>query len=100
VGTMPAMPARPSRREDLPDPEHILRSLPDRERGTFLAEYQLAVEDARDPAGWPELLRFLRLWSFRAIAMNQPGYYEAWEQVSADGGMLLEDAIKLYRPGT
>jgi hypothetical protein len=32
--------------------------------------------------------------------VNQPGYYEAWEQVSAGGGMLLEDAIKLYRPGT
>src|ERR1035438_5880016 len=56
----------------------------------------------RDPAGWPELRRFLRLWSFRAIAVNQPGYYEAWEQANAGagGGMLLEDAIKLYRPGT
>jgi hypothetical protein len=75
--------------EDPPDPERILRSLPDRERGTFLAEYRLALDDARDPAGWPELLRFLRLWSFRAIAVNQPGYCEAWEQVSAGGGMLL-----------
>jgi hypothetical protein len=100
VGTVPALPAGPPRREDPPAPERILRSLPEREREAFLAEYRLAVDGARDPAGWPELLRFLRLWSFRAIAVNQPGYYEAWEQVSAGGGMLLEDAIKLYRPGT
>jgi uncharacterized protein DUF6247 len=97
---MPASPAGPPRREDPPDPEGILRALPDREREMFLAEYRLAVNDAHDPAGRPELLRFLRLWSFRAIAVNQPGYYEAWEQVSAGGGMLLEDAIKLCRPGT
>jgi hypothetical protein len=56
----------------------------------FLAEYRLALDHARDPVGWPELLRFLRLWSFRAIAVNQPGYCEAWEQVSAGGGMLLD----------
>ncbi len=80
----------------------FLRALPERERETFLAEYRLAVEDARDPAAWPELRRFLRLWAWRVIAVNQPGYYEAWEQASAGtgGGMLLEDAIKLYRPGT
>ena len=102
MGSMSALPADPPQQEDPLDPERILRSLPDRERETFLAEYRLALDDARDPAGWPELRRFLRLWSFRAIAVNQPGYYEAWEQASAGtgGGMLLEDAIKLYRPGT
>ena len=100
MGSVPALPAGPPRREDPPDPERILRSLPDREREMFLAEYRLALDHARDPVGWPELLRFLRLWSFRAIAVNQPGYCEAWEQVSAGAGMLLEDAIKLYRPGT
>ena len=73
VGTVPALPAGPPRREDPPAPERILRSLPEREREAFLAEYRLAVDGARDPAGWPELLRFLRLWSFRAIAVNQPG---------------------------
>lgn len=102
MGSMSALPVDPQQREDPLDPERILRALPDRERETFLAEYRLALDDARDPAGWPELQRFLRLWSFRAIAVNQPGYYEAWEQASAGtgGGMLLEDAIKLYRPGT
>jgi hypothetical protein len=99
---VPALPAGPPRREDPPAPERILRSLPERERETFLAEYRLALDDARDPVGWPELRRFLRLWAWRAIAVNQPGYYEAWEQASAGagGGMLLEDAITLYRPGT
>ncbi len=100
IGSMSALPVDPPQREDPLDPERILRALPDRERETFLAEYRLALDDARDPAGWPELQRFLRLWSFRAIAVNQPGYYEAWEQASAGGGMLLEDAVKLYRPGT
>ena len=100
MGGMSALPVDPPQREDPLDPERILRSLPDRERETFLAEYRRAVDEARDPAGWPELRRFLRLWSFRAIAVNQPGYYEAWEQASAGtgGGMLLQDAIKLYRP--
>lgn len=101
MGNMSALPADPLHREDPYDPERILRALPGRERETFLAEYQRAVDDARDPAGWPELRRFLRLWSFRAIAVNQPGYYEAWEQADAGTGrgMLLEDAVRLYRPG-
>ena len=76
----------------------ILRALPERERETFLAEYRRAVDDARDPARWPELRRFLRLWAWRAVAVAEPGYYESWERANAgtDGGMLLEDAIKLY----
>ena len=99
---MSALPADPPQQEDPLDPGRILRALPGRERETFLAEYQRALDDARDPAGWPELQRFLRLWSFRAIAVHQPGYYEAWEQANAGpgSGMLLEDAIALYRPGT
>ena len=34
--------------------------------------------------------------------MAEPGYYERWEQADAGtgGGMLLEDAIKLYRQAT
>jgi len=99
---MSALPADPPQHEDPYDPERILRALPGREQETFLAEYRRAVDYSRDPARWPELRRFLRLWSFRAIAVNQPGYYEAWEQANAGtgGGMFLEDAIKLYRTGT
>ena len=96
-----ALPADLPQHEDPPDPERILRTLAGAERETFLAEYRQAIDEARDPAGWPELRRFLRLWSFRAIAVNQPGYYEAWEQARAGtgGGMLLEDAIRQHCPG-
>jgi len=53
------------------------------------------------PAGWPELRRFLRLWAWRAIAVAEPGYYEDRERARAGtgGGMLLEDALRQYRPG-
>ena len=97
-----AMTAQPVQEHDPPDPERILRALPGRERETFLAEYRRALDDARDPAGWPELRRFLRLWAWRAVAVNQPGYYEAWERARAGtgGGMLLEDAVRRYRPGS
>ena len=101
MGSMSALPVDPTQHEDPLDPGQILRALPDRERETFLAEYRRAVDDARDPARWPELRRFLRLWAWRAVAVAEPGYYESWEQANAGtgGGMLLEDAIKLYRPG-
>ena len=96
---MSALPVDPVPREDPPDPESILRALPERERETFLAEYRRAVDDAHDPARWPELRRFLRLWAWRAIAVAEPGYYESWEQPNAGtgGGMLLEDYIQMRR---
>lgn len=95
---MAALPTDPEH-EDLPSPERILRALPEGERETFLAEYRHALDEARDPAGWPDLQRFLRLWAMRAIAVAQPGYYEAREaaRTGTGGGMLLEDAIRQYR---
>ena len=97
---MAALPTDPEH-EDLLSPERILRALPERERETFLAEYRHALDEARDPAGWPDLQRFLRLWAMRAIAVAQPGYYEAREaaRTGTGGGMLLEDAIRQYRAG-
>jgi hypothetical protein len=98
---MSALPVDPTPPADPLDPESILRALPERERETFLAEYRRAVDDAHDPARWPELRRFLRLWTWRVVAVAESGYYESWEQANAgtDGGMLLKDAIELYRPG-
>jgi hypothetical protein len=95
---MAALPTDPEH-EDLLSPERILRALPERERETFLVEYRHALDEARDPAGWPDLQRFLRLWAMRAIAVAQPGYYEAREaaRTGTGGGMLLEDAIRQYR---
>ena len=102
LGIMSALPVDPTPRENSPDPDSILRALPGREWETFLAEYRRAVDGAHDPAGWPELRRFLRLWTWRAVAVAEPGYYESWEQANAGpgGGMLLEDALRQYHPGT
>jgi hypothetical protein len=93
-----AVPADPEHEDSL-DPERILRVLPEGERTTFLAQYRQAVEAARDPAGWKDLRRFLRLWSLRAIAVAQPGFYEARNAARAGtgGGMLLQDAIRQHR---
>jgi Family of unknown function (DUF6247) len=87
--------------EDPPDPERILRALPETERATFLAQYSRAVDAAREPAGWKDLRRFLRLWAMRAIAVAEPGYYEARDAARAGTGvgMLLDDAIRQHRTG-
>ena len=87
--------------EDSLDPERILRVLPDRERETFLAQYRRAVDGARDPAGWKHLQRFLRLWAGRAISANRLGFYEARARALAGTGegMLLDDALRQFRPG-
>lgn len=93
-----ALPAEPPH-EDPSDPERILRVLPEIERATFLAQYRRAVDAARDPAGWKDLQRFLRLWAMRAVAVAEPGYYEARDAARAGtgAGMLLDDAIRQYR---
>ncbi len=97
---MSALPVDPPPQEDPLDPERILGVLPDREREMFLAQYRRAVDGARDPAGWKHLRRFLRLWALRAIAVAQPGYYEARELARAGGGggMPLDDALRQDRP--
>jgi hypothetical protein len=83
---MSALPADQEQESPL-DPERILRVLPDRERETFLAQYRRAVDGARDPAGWKHLQRFLRLWAGRAISAG------------TGEGMLLDDALRHFRPG-
>ena len=99
---MTALPIDPPPGEDPLDPERILQVLPERERETFLAQYQGAVDAAHDPAGWKDLRRFLRLWAMRAIAVAQPGYYQARDRArdGTGGGMPLEDALRRYRPGS
>lgn len=90
-----ALPAEPPYGDPL-DPERILGVLPEMERATFLAQYRRAVDAARDPAGWKDLRRFLRLWSMRAVAVAEPGYYEARDAARAGTGtgMLPADAIR------
>ncbi len=85
--------------EDPLDPQRILRELPDRERGNFLAAYREALDGARDPAGWGQLRRVLRLWSGMVTATNRPGFYEAQAAAlsGTGGGMLVEEYLRLRR---
>jgi hypothetical protein len=94
--------AQPAEREDPLDPQRILDQLPADERGFFLDQYREAVEDARDPAGWKQLRRVLRLWSFHADALRDAGYQEALDAASGavSGGMPLADAVRMYRPAS
>ncbi len=94
--------AQPGEREDPLDPPRILDQLPADERGFFLDQYQEAVENARDPAGWKQLRRVLRLWRFHADPVGDPGYREAPDAARGpvSGGMPLEDAVRMYRPAS
>ena len=94
--------AQPAEREDPLDPQRILDQLPADERGFFLDQYREAVENARDPAGWKQLRRVLRLWRFHANAVGDAGYREALDAARGpvSGGMPLEDAVGVYRPAS
>ncbi len=94
--------AQPAEREDPLDPQRILDQLPAEERGSFLEQYQEAVENARDPASWKQLRRVLRLWRFHADAAGDPGYRAAMEAAGGpvSDGMPLEEAVRVYRPAS
>src|SRR5215469_10553073 len=94
---MAALPLEPD--NDPLDPQRILSELPAREHGIFLAAYRRAVDGARDPAGWKDLRRLLRLWSLRAVAVSQPGFYEGRDaaRAGARSGMHLDDAVRQLR---
>lgn len=97
-----AVSVQPAEREDRLDPQRILDQLPADERGSFLDQYRVAVENARDPAGWKQLRRVLLLWRFHADAVRDPGYREALNAARGPvgSGMLLEDAVRVYRPAS
>jgi hypothetical protein len=94
--------AQPAEREDPLDPQRILDQLPVDERGFFLDQYRDAVENARDPAGWKQLRRVLLRWRFHADAVGDPTYRGALDPARrpAGSGMLLEDAVRVYRPAS
>ena len=72
---MSALPTEPQRGPL--DPVRILHALPEQEQDAFLSAYRLAVAAAADPEGFSELLRLLRLWAKRALAVADSGYAEA-----------------------
>jgi hypothetical protein len=94
--------AQPAEREDPLDPQLILDQLPADERGFFLDQYRDAVGHALDPAGWKQLRRFLLRWRFHADAVEDPVYREALDAARGPvgGGMLLQDAVRVYRPAS
>ena len=94
--------AQPIEREDPLDPQLILDQLPAVERGFFLDQYRDAVGHALDPAGWKQLRRFLLRWRFHADAVEDPVYREALDAARGPvgGGMLLQDAVRVYRPAS
>jgi hypothetical protein len=94
--------AQPAEREDPFDPQRMLDQLPVDERGFFLDQYRDAVENARNPAGWKQLRRVLLRWRFHADAMADPAYREALDAARGPvgSGMLLEDAVRVYRPAS
>jgi len=108
VGTVTAaryddtVSAQPAERQDPLDPQRILDQLPSDERGFFLDQYREAVENARDPVGWKQRRRVLRLWRFHADAVQDPGYREALDAARGpvSGGMPLDDAVRVYRPAS
>lgn len=85
MGIMTALPA-----DDFgpDDPVEILRVLPSRFHGQFLAEYDAAVAGARRPEGYG---RLLRLWRLSAVALSDPGY-DARRQA-------VEETVAAGRPG-
>ena len=93
---------QPAEREDPLDPQQILDQLPADERGFFLDQYRDAVENARDPAGWKQLRRVLVRWRLHADAVRDPAYREALNAARGPvgDGMLLEDAVRVYRPAS
>jgi uncharacterized protein DUF6247 len=94
--------AQPAEREDPLDPQLILNQLPVDERRFFLDQYRQAVDSARDPAGWKQLRRVLLRWRFHADAASDPAYREALDAARGPvgSGMLLEDAVRVYRPAS
>ena len=94
--------AQPAERDDPLDPQRILDDLPAGEHGFFLDQYREAVDNARDPAGWKQLRRVLRLWRFHADVAGDPGYRAALDAACGpvSGGMALEDAVRVYRPAS
>lgn len=94
------MSAQPVQEHDPDDPVEILRVLPGRFRGQFLAEYAAAVEAARRVEGYRALHDLLRRWRLTAAAYSAPGFEdrlggvrEAVRTGSLEGSVPIEDIV-------
>lgn len=73
-------------RDDARDPQGILWRLPERARDQFLADYEAAVEGARDPAGYRKLQETLQTWVTLAVAYDKPDLGERVADVRGGRG--------------
>jgi hypothetical protein len=79
----------------MPDPERILRRLPEAERERFLSEYRTALDAAHEVWRYRHLQELLARWELVATATSKPGYAQAREEVRTGAGQYvsLEDVI-------
>lgn len=94
------MTAQPIHQEPDPrDPEVILAKLPERVRGVFLEEYQVAVDAAHKPVGYRKLQQMLQTWSVRAMAYSKPDFFDRAEQARAGRGeyFTMEEVLARYQ---
>lgn len=87
TGDMSAQPVH----EAMHDPQVILKTLPEKWRAQFLAEYEAAVDAARRPERYRQLHELLHVWWLKSIALSDPDF-EARQQEA------LED-VRTGRPG-
>lgn len=86
--------------DDTLDPERVLASLPDRDRGQFLTEYREAAEAAAaDITRYRELRWLLHTWHLRGLARSRPGYEEGRQQARAGQGeyVSLDEVVRRRR---
>lgn len=69
-----------------PDPEQILRRLPEAERARFLREYRTALDAAREVWRYGQLQELLARWELVATATSKPGYAQARDEARAGTG--------------
>jgi len=75
------------------DPVEILRVLPAAYREQFLAEYEAAVDGARQPEQFRQLHDLLRLWHIRAVAYSDPGYRDRMDSARGGAGFAPAEQV-------
>jgi hypothetical protein len=63
------------------DPHVILQALPEEFRPRFLAEYEAAVEAARQPERFRQLHELLHVWWLRSVAYADPSFGQGLDEV-------------------
>jgi hypothetical protein len=94
-GKMGYMTVQPVHDFDPDDPVEIMRVLPARYHGQFLADYDEVAAIARRPEHYRQLHDLLRLWRLRAVAYSDPGFDARLEDARSgvSDGTPIEDIV-------